>query len=191
MARKVMKHTPSTAVFPPMVAPSLPHPSSLQHRHDLGHPAQPGPLGTAQHSLPPLCALNAHHDHPGPTHHSQPEHQSDLGLPAQLGPVDSAQQGLPEREGLHAQPGHHAASMTSLSYVIFTGEDVKEALNQMPCSSAPGSDGMVPKLMKKAKGSISRMLANIFQHSLESGEVPALWREGYIQGVPKKSWFQN
>ena len=55
----------------------------------------------------------------------------------------------------------------------------------MPSTSAPGSDGMVPKLMKRAKGSISRILADIFQHSLETGEIPALWKEGYIVPVHK------
>ena len=35
-----------------------------------------------------------------------------------------------------------------LAYVLFTADDVKEAINQIPSSSALGPDGLFPSLPK-------------------------------------------
>ena len=174
---------PPATLFPPMVG-VLPHPHPLlrspEQQRGPGHPGQAPPMmGALPHPHPlPLRSPEQQRD---PGHPDQAQHR----LQQDLGPRGQAQHGLPERGGLQPQLVHHAAAPASLGYVIFTGEDVKEAINLMPSTSAPGSDGMVPKLMKRAKGSISRILADIFQHSLETGEIPALWKEGYIVPVHK------
>ena len=63
--------------------------------------------------------------------------------------------------------------------------EVAEAIQQLSSSSAAGPDGMLPKLMKNAKQSISRIASSIFQESMESGKVPQRWKIGYISPVHK------
>ena len=72
-----------------------------------------------------------------------------------------------------------------LGYIVFTPDEVGEAISQLNISSSPGPDGVVPKLLKGAKGSIARMTSAMFQQSMETGEVPQGWKEGFISPVHK------
>ena len=72
-----------------------------------------------------------------------------------------------------------------ISYVVITKEDVIEAIEKIPIGSAPGPDGVVPCLLKKAKRSVANMLADIYQQSIETGEIPQILKMGLISPIHK------
>ena len=72
-----------------------------------------------------------------------------------------------------------------ISYVVITKEDVIEAIEKIPNGAAPGPDGVVPCLLKKAKKKVATMLADIYQHSIETGEIPQILEMGLISPIHK------
>ena len=61
---------------------------------------------------------------------------------------------------------------------MITKEDVIEAIEKIPNAAAPRPDGVVPCLLKKAKNSVAKMLADIYQQSIETGEIPQILKMG-------------
>ena len=68
---------------------------------------------------------------------------------------------------------------------MITKDDVIEAIEKIPNQAAPGPDGVVPCLLKKAKSSVARMLADIYQQSIETGEIPEIMKMGLISPIHK------
>ena len=112
---------------------------------------------------------------------SSQQEDSDWPLQAEREPGASSQQA--DSDGTASR--QEGAGLPDLVYVLFTSEDVGEAIREMPTTSSPGPDAITPCLLRKAKGSLSRMLANIYQHSMENGDIPQLWRDGFIAPVHK------
>ena len=71
--------------------------------------------------------------------------------------------------------------------VPFDYMDIVEAINQLSECSGPGPDGISAILLTKSKISVALMLWNIFQHSLEKGDIPAILKIGFICPILKPS----
>ena len=63
--------------------------------------------------------------------------------------------------------------------------DIAEAIDQLAICSGPGPDGLSAILLKKSKILVSLMLRNIFQHTLETSEIPDILKIGYICPILK------
>jgi hypothetical protein len=72
-----------------------------------------------------------------------------------------------------------------LGTVVFTEEEIVKVMKNIKPSFATGPDGINAFFMKKVSNSIAPVLRNIFNLSMETGVVPALWRKALIVPVPK------
>ena len=59
-----------------------------------------------------------------------------------------------------------------LCTVHFTSEEVKTTLDKTRADSAPGPDGIYPRVLKECKEDIAEPLAIIFNYSMKSGVLP-------------------
>ena len=64
-------------------------------------------------------------------------------------------------------------------------DDVVEAINSLSANAAPGPDFFPAILLKKAKFSLSHPLTDIFRSSLESGEVPEIFKMAFVTPIYK------
>ena len=55
-------------------------------------------------------------------------------------------------------------------------EKVKEQLGNLGVYKALGPDNMQPRVLREVAEQVSEMLTDIFNSSLESGQVPEDWR---------------
>jgi len=67
-----------------------------------------------------------------------------------------------------------------------SAETVRAKIKELRPSSAPGSDGITPKILKNCVAEISSVLAMIYHKSLLTGEVPEEWRQANIVPIFKK-----
>ena len=56
----------------------------------------------------------------------------------------------------------------------------------MKASKSAGPDGLHCKFLLELKDSLCEPLTNIFNKSLESGEVPTQWKRAYVSPIFKK-----
>ena len=75
---------------------------------------------------------------------------------------------------------------STLNNVIITEEIVMEKLENLKDSSAPGPDGLSPRLLKKFRHHICKPLTKIFQSSVATGVVPEDWRTANVTPIHKK-----
>ena len=54
----------------------------------------------------------------------------------------------------------------------FNCTDIADAIDKLSVFSGPGPDGISAILLKKSKIKVSLMLNNIFQQSVDQGEIP-------------------
>ena len=73
-----------------------------------------------------------------------------------------------------------------LSDIRISSDQVKKKISDLKISSAPGPDGITPRLLKLGGDSISAALAYIFNKSLESGDVPEDWKVANVTPIFKK-----
>jgi Reverse transcriptase (RNA-dependent DNA polymerase)/Endonuclease-reverse transcriptase len=73
-----------------------------------------------------------------------------------------------------------------LSDIVITEGKIIEKINALKKDSAPGPDNIHPRLLKELKEIISRPLAIIFRHSLDTGAVPQEWRKAKVIPIYKK-----
>ncbi len=73
-----------------------------------------------------------------------------------------------------------------MSDIHVTQSGVLALLKNLNPSKAQGPDLLHPKLLKELSNEISPILTSIFNHSLQSGEVPEDWRKGNIVPIFKK-----
>ena len=59
------------------------------------------------------------------------------------------------------------------------------AIDAIPSGAAPGPDGIPAIMMKKAKRTLSRILCDIFQGSLETGKIPQALKDALIVPIFK------
>jgi len=67
-----------------------------------------------------------------------------------------------------------------------TTEKVKKKISGLRNNSAPGPDGISPKILKNTKDQIAPVLAMIYRKSLARSEVPEEWRQANICPIYKK-----
>ena len=65
-------------------------------------------------------------------------------------------------------------------------EEVKEQRGNLREDKAPGPDNMQPRVLMEVAEQVSEMLMDIFNSSLESGQVSEDWRVAYVTPLFKK-----
>jgi hypothetical protein len=75
--------------------------------------------------------------------------------------------------------------LNHLDYIHFTPEKVLKALRSCSSSIAAGSDGIPPAFLKNVADGIATPLSIIFQHSIETGSLPADWLCGNVIPIYK------
>ena len=73
-----------------------------------------------------------------------------------------------------------------LSNVQFTEEKIKEKIEKLRSSAAPGPDGICPRVLQGVVEAITGPLAIIYTRSMEEGIVPTDWRTANITPIFKK-----
>ena len=73
-----------------------------------------------------------------------------------------------------------------LRNIIFTIEELIECIGQLREQSAPGPDGIHPKVIKECAESFALPLWIIFQESFEEGILPRDWKDAVITPIFKK-----
>jgi ribonuclease P/MRP protein subunit RPP40 len=87
-----------------------------------------------------------------------------------------------------------SAEETGLVDVKINHDMVEKKLQQLKIDKCPGLDGIHPKMLFELRKEISIPLAELFNHSLVSGEVPSDWRDAGVTPLfkkGKKSDIQN
>ena len=74
----------------------------------------------------------------------------------------------------------------TLEVVNFTVKEVYDSLKNLNAFKSPGPDLLHPRLLKELALNIAEPLWKIFQRSLQSGNVPQLWKMANITVIHKK-----
>ena len=74
----------------------------------------------------------------------------------------------------------------NLSTIDITIDVVKKKLLELKPTSAPGPDGIHPRVLKECASELSLPLSLIFQLSLTTGKLPAEWKQSNISPIFKK-----
>lgn len=78
-----------------------------------------------------------------------------------------------------------------LEDIIFDVSVVKDITCQLKESSAPGPDGIHPKVLKECATNLAQPLYMIFRESLDTGFLPADWKTANITPIFKKGKKSN
>ena len=70
--------------------------------------------------------------------------------------------------------------------VFYTPEAVQKLIRRLKASSSPGPDGLPASFYKNAAHLISFPLSVIFNMSLQTGDLPAIWKTASVNPVFKK-----
>ena len=73
-----------------------------------------------------------------------------------------------------------------LDNVLFTAAEVRTKIRNLKEYSAPGPDGITAHLLKTAAEELADPLAHIFSESMETGEVPDIWKHARVTPIFKK-----
>ena len=74
----------------------------------------------------------------------------------------------------------------ALTDIVITETGVKEKLENLNANKSPGPDSLHPRILKELAAPLSAPLKALFQKSIETGDVPAEWREGEVVPIFKK-----
>ena len=72
-----------------------------------------------------------------------------------------------------------------LNEAHFNYTDIADAIDQLSLCSGPGPDGISAILLKKSKITVSLMLNNTFQQSVDQCEIPEILKLGFICPILK------
>ena len=72
-----------------------------------------------------------------------------------------------------------------LTNVDITKELVKKALGRLSSTASPGPDGLPAVFLKLGGDFITDALTDIFRQSLETGEIPKVWKKAFIPPIWK------
>ncbi|KAJ8010041.1 hypothetical protein DPEC_G00070860 [Dallia pectoralis] len=149
------------------------------NRFDTKAPIQP-PVNTSSSPHPP-----ASHPADYPTNRSAPTSPKILHS-SRSSPNTTTTGPLlhhPHRENI---TGDSPLPSTRTSLFIKTTQVKRELLRLRP-GKAPGPDGVSPRVLKGCTGQLAGVLQHIFNLSVETGRVPAIWKTSCIVPVPKNS----
>ena len=65
-------------------------------------------------------------------------------------------------------------------------DDVLKEIDRLNASKSPGVDLVYPRIIKECKDEVCLALTDIFNKSLETGEVPSLWKQANVVPIFKK-----
>ena len=83
-------------------------------------------------------------------------------------------------------PATPLENTNTLSSVILTQEEVHETLNTLNVGKAVGPDSISNRLLKELAVPLSLPLCNLFNFSLQTGQVPSSWKEANVTPIHKK-----
>src|SRR6218665_2477967 len=72
------------------------------------------------------------------------------------------------------------SSGNGLAQIIFTNENVVEQLKRLKTDKSPGIDDLHPKFLHEVRKEIGEALAQIFNKSMQTGDVPQEWGDALI-----------
>ena len=81
--------------------------------------------------------------------------------------------------------GAEVGPVPQLDVIHFDFMDIADAIDKLSMKSGPGPDGIPAILLKKAKISVSLMMKNIFQQSMDKSEIPDILKLGFICPILK------
>ncbi len=85
-------------------------------------------------------------------------------------------------------PSHHPV----MPNITIDTNGCNKLLSNIKPHKAAGPDGVATWVLKELKDATTPVLTDIFQKSLDSGELPADWREAHIAAVYKKGeWYKD
>ena len=70
--------------------------------------------------------------------------------------------------------------------IEFSAEDIAKEIKNMSISSAPGLDGITPKILKECSQTLSQPIYMLWRHSLDIGKIPKECKRGLISPIYKK-----
>ena len=70
--------------------------------------------------------------------------------------------------------------------IYFSEDDIKHKLSSMKINKSPGPDMLHPRVFKELQNVIVGKLKQIFEHSLEDGEIPEDWKTSTVTVIYKK-----
>ena len=73
-----------------------------------------------------------------------------------------------------------------LSDISFNTTDIERLISKLVPGKSPGVDGITPRILREVATAISTPLCIIFRKSLDTGEVPADWRNANVAPIFKK-----
>ena len=88
-------------------------------------------------------------------------------------------------DGSTAPPEFTEKTQARLSDVTFTKEVVEETLLSRNPNKAAGPDGIEIRLLKECAEELTPILTELFENSLDKGEVPKSWKEANIVPIHK------
>ena len=80
---------------------------------------------------------------------------------------------------------------TLLDDITFVINDVKDILIHLKESSAPGPDGLHPKVLKECADNLAKPCHMIFRQSLDEGKLPVDWKSANVTPIYKKGKKSN
>jgi hypothetical protein len=119
-----------------------------------------------------------------PTLFSEKDRESSPGSPGALGGGKSPSQppggpgGTPPEAAEVPQPD-------TVTDFIISPSDINSAMREQAAHSCPGPDGIPPILIKKCLPELQEHLLTLFQHSLDTGDVPRLFRTAFVKPALK------
>ena len=78
-----------------------------------------------------------------------------------------------------------------MPFFVITSKDVTEAISSLNSTVSRTPDGIPCVFLKKTASMLSKPLTLIFNLSLETGSVPALWKQALIAPIFKKGRRNN
>ena len=73
-----------------------------------------------------------------------------------------------------------------ITQIMFTKENVVEQLKRLKTDKSPGIDELHPKFLHEVREEIGEALAQIFNKSMQSGDVPREWKDAFILPLLKR-----
>ena len=74
----------------------------------------------------------------------------------------------------------------NLNDIHFDEKTVETKIKEMQSESAPGPDGIKPKILKEVAKEMSKPLAILFNKSMQEGKIPDDWRKANVTPLFKK-----
>ena len=97
------------------------------------------------------------------------------------------------QEVFHSIPNINVSPITSIApiNVNINNEGISKLLNNLNSNKASGPDQLPIRLLKLASEELTPVLREIFQQSLNTGELPSDWRHALVTPVHKKDDRHN